>query len=143
MTSLRFYSGGAKKKRVYPEASLQKAVVQHLRLIPLPGVFTLSIPNERKCSAAQMQHLLDMGLLPGASDLIIFVWNKPHALELKARDGKLSVAQKAFRQLCLDNGIPYHAAFDIDDALAKLREWRAIKPDAGRRELNRWKGEAA
>ena len=137
MTSLPLYSSGSKKKRAYPEASLQKTVVQHLRLIPLPGVFALSVPNERKCSVAQMQHLLDMGLLPGASDLIIFVWGKPHALELKARDGRLSVAQKAFRQLCLDNGIPYHAAFGIDDALAKLREWRAIKPDAGRRDLER------
>ena len=110
-----------------PEAQLQKAVVQHLILTASPACLWFAVPNEGKRSARAGIEAKRMGLRPGVADLCIIVGGKAHFLELKSEKGVPSEAQIAFRDDCLDRGIPYRVAFGINEALAILTEWNAIK----------------
>jgi hypothetical protein len=77
------------------------------------------------------KQLKSMGLLPGAADLLIFrraadpIW-----LELKAKGGKLSVEQFAFRDLVKSAGHLWICSDNIREALATLRILGALKPEA-------------
>jgi hypothetical protein len=118
------------RRRMQPEASLQITVAEHLRLMATPGTWFLSIPNERKCSPAMGKQLKDMGLLPGAADLLIFRFQAdPIWLELKAKDGKPSVEQLAFRDLVKSAGHIWISSNEIRECLATLRILGALKPE--------------
>lgn len=127
MTALNLYHKPRRRKRLTPEASLQKTVIQHLLLNSPRNTIYHSIPNERECTARQMKHLKDMGLLPGVADLIIIVPGQQAAyLELKARGETQSEDQIAFEELCDRNGSRYGLADNIDDALSILRAWGVL-----------------
>lgn len=128
MTSLPLYRRSRKDR---PEARLQRAVVEHLRLTALDGVIWFSVPNEGRRSAVLGSELKRMGMKPGVADLCIIIEGRAHFLELKSADGKASPEQRAFRHECEAAGIPYRMAFGIDEALGALRSWRAL-PDARR-----------
>ena len=125
--SLTFAS---KPRRAAPEAALQKAVIQHLRLRHKPGVLFLSIPNEAKRSAVMGGHLKAMGMLPGAADLLIVVQGRALFLELKAPNGVVSESQWAFGGAATEAGADYYIRCNLDDALNVLEAWGAIRPDA-------------
>ena len=125
--SLKLFS---KAPRHYPEAALQKAVVQWLRIAGVPGMFFIHPANEGRRTPRTGAFLKSLGMRPGAADLIIIMpGGKAHCLELKAKNGKLSQDQIVFSADCAIAGVPYKVADDIDDAIAILREWKAIRAD--------------
>ena len=135
MTSLPLYNR-TRRKRLTPEASLQMAVVEHMRLNAMPGCWCMSVPNDGKRTPATALHLKRMGMLPGAADLFINIAGEaPHFLELKAKGGKQSPEQIAFQELCSETGAWYYVATGIDEALSILMEWGALKPYVARRRL--------
>lgn len=123
--SLNFYAPA--KKKQHQESRLQKAVVQVVRLTHLPGVLWFSVPNEGKRSVALGDELKRMGLRPGVADLCFIVKGRAHFLELKSADGKQSKEQVAFEADCAIAGAHYAVAKDLDEAMAVLRRWSAIR----------------
>lgn len=120
-----------RRRRMTPEASLHIAVAEHLRLAAMPGSWFLHIPNEGKRSLAQGAHLKRLGMFPGAADLLIFTALDVCWLELKALGNRPTPEQIAFGELAKATGHRWAWADNINDALAILREFGALKPDAG------------
>lgn len=132
--SLRFYTKAKRAKPQRPEAGLQKAVIEHLRMLGTPGVIYFSIPNERKCSDGARIELCKMGMLPGASDLVIGVPGQmPLFLELKAKGEKPRLNQLLFGDAVVRAGYRYEVADDIKTVLRIIRDYGAIRPDAAMR----------
>jgi hypothetical protein len=125
--NLKFYTRTRKEN---PEARLQRAVCEHLRLTALPGVLYLKITNEGKRSVALGAEYKRQGLKPGASDLLVVVNGRAHFLELKARGEEPSEAQRQFFVDAAEAGAAYGWADNIDLALEFLRRWRAIPGQA-------------
>ena len=119
MRGLPFYSR-TRKKREYPEAQLQAAIVQHLFFA---GAFFHSVPNERQCSVKQHARLKANGLRKGVADLSITINGRTHYMECKARGEKQSEEQLAFEADCIEEGIPYACVDNIDAALKVLNAW--------------------
>lgn len=119
-----------RKKRATPEASLQKAVVQYLRVAGVPGLLFFSVPNEAKRSPRLANHLKAMGMLPGVSDLVICVPGRGTLfLELKARGEQQTKAQVDFEARVLDLQAHWYFVVDnIDEAINILERYGAIKP---------------
>lgn len=127
--SLHFHSK-PRRKRKRPESRLQEAVVEHLRMIPMPGVLAFSVPNEGDRSEAAKFALCRMGMRPGAADLVIIVPGKmPLFLELKAKGGKQSPEQIAFRCDAIRAGCRYELADSIKTATRILENFGAIRRD--------------
>lgn len=122
--SLHFH---AKAKRARPEAALQRAICEHLRLVGTPGMIYFSLPNEGKRSPQAGQELKRMGLRPGAADLCIVIGGRAHFLELKSASGKQSKDQVTFAADCAIAGCPYELVNSIDHALRLLTAWGAIR----------------
>jgi hypothetical protein len=117
--------------RSSPEASLQMAVVQHLQLTGVPGLLFFRIPNDGKRSPQAAQWEKRMGLMPGAADLFIKVPCEPALfLELKAPGKKQTVEQIAFEAAARGSGSLYAVADNIDDALAILTMFGALRRKA-------------
>lgn len=121
--ALPFYS---RKRKDNPEARLQRAVCEHLRLTALPGVLYLKITNEGKRSVALGAEYKRQGLKPGAADLLIVVDGRAHFLELKTRGEEPSDVQKQFLADARDAGAYATWADNIDDALRVLVDWGAL-----------------
>lgn len=69
-----------------------------------------------------------MGMLPGVADLFVKVFDRvPLFLELKKRGQKPRDDQWAFHDAALKAGCAYAWADSLDDALAALREYGAIR----------------
>lgn len=123
-----------RKKHVGPEAQLQMAVVQYLKLAGVPGLLYFSVANEQKCSVQRGAMLKKMGKLAGVSDLVICVPQTPRHrasvffLELKARGEKPSQAQDEFAKCVTAAGHYWTWADNIDDAITILQNSGAIKP---------------
>lgn len=81
------------------ESSIQKAVMDWIRLDPVLRTFVIHIPNEGKRTSRYGKSLKDMGMRPGVADLFIAIPRHGYGgawLELKSKDGILSEAQKEF-----------------------------------------------
>jgi hypothetical protein len=63
----------------------------------------------------------DFLLLPPAPDLRL------HQLELKRRGETLTENQEHMQQFCAVNGYPYEVVNTLDDAIAVLTRWGAVK----------------
>lgn len=112
------------------------AVVHHLEYFGRPDwewTHPASGEHRDKRTAAKLKA---MGTKPGWPDLI-FVSPEGifHGLELKREGtGRLSPAQRAFRDRCLERGWFYAVADNLNDALTVLRSWGVIpyEPNTGR-----------
>jgi VRR-NUC domain len=105
------------------EDAITAAVLEHWRLLGVPGSLVASIPNKRAFGQA--------GLTPGLPDLIVLspqLGRFTGYIELKrARRGRLSVAQKDLRAFLLERGVPYAVCCGRDEPIAKLEEWGAVR----------------
>jgi hypothetical protein len=122
--TLQFYS---KPRRASPEAALQRAVCEHLRLTARPGVLYFHPTNEGRRSVVTGANLKRMGMLPGMADLVVIMNGRTSFLELKATGEKPRDTQLAFAEQTLAAGCDYAVCDNINDALDMLRCWGAIR----------------
>jgi hypothetical protein len=134
MKSLPLYHK-PRKKRVGPEAQLQMAVIQYLKLAGVPGLLYFSVANEQKCSVQRGAMLKKMGKLAGVADLVIIAPVHPGLtntlfLEIKAAGEKQSPAQIAFADAVrrIPDHFHYRCVDNIGDAINILTLCGAIKP---------------
>lgn len=128
MNRLALYSAPKRRRRNWgPEAALQYAVIEHLRLAGVPGLVYFHVPNEGKRSQAEGAHLKRMGMLPGVSDLVVMVPNREVLfLELKKRGEYPTAEQEGFARIVCAAGHYWTCVDNIDDALNILTRHGAI-----------------
>lgn len=113
--------------RASPEHSLQVAVVQHLIFCAAPRVCYMAIPNGEYRSKRTAGRLKAAGVRAGAPDLLVIVNGRAYGLELKADKGRQSPEQRSMEFEWTAAGGEYVVARGIDEALAALRRWGAIR----------------
>jgi VRR-NUC domain len=87
---------GARHRRQRPEAAIHAAVCDHLRLRAKPDVLWLHPANGGTRDIREAARFKRMGVLAGASDLLLWHRGNSFALELKSPGGRLSDAQLEF-----------------------------------------------
>lgn len=117
-----------------PEDQIAMAVANMLRAEALSGnligTFT-HIPNEigGGNSSSRVRYALAkaMGLISGAPDYV-FAWPGGSGwIELKTKTGTLNPNQRDFRQWCADTGVLFATCRSVNEVIATLREWGALK----------------
>jgi len=117
-----------KTKRAQPEAQLQRAVVQILRLMALPNVIWYSSTNGVKMAPRTAAHMKSMGMQAGVPDLcFVDTIGKASFMELKSDKGKQSPEQIIFQKKCALNGTAYGLINNIDSAIDWLVSHHIIK----------------
>src|SRR5262249_42252050 len=86
----------ARRRRASPERQVHCAVVEHLRLRAKPDVLWLHPANGGTRDIREAARFKRMGVLAGASDLLLWHNGNSFALELKAAGGRLSDTQLEF-----------------------------------------------
>jgi hypothetical protein len=123
--------GGARHRRQRPEAAIHAAVCDHLRLRAKPDVLWLHPANGGTRDIREAARFKRMGVLPGASDLLLWHRGNSFALELKSPGGRLSDAQLEFLARFNDAGGHGASAEGVDRAIACLEGWGLL---VGRRQ---------
>jgi len=114
------------KRRGTPEADLQRAVVQALRVaLPRSAIIhhcanEVTEPGPR--GAKRQAILVGMGVHPGFADLLVLCDGRVLFLELKSLKGRLSPSQEAFRDTVLAQGHGWALVRALDDALGTLAD---------------------
>lgn len=99
-----------------PEDDLQRAVLQYLALAVSKHYIVIAVPNGGKRSMLEAKIMKGLGVRAGAADILISGCGFSGWLELKAPNGRLSPAQKEFRDECLEKRIPWMEVRDVRDA---------------------------
>lgn len=117
-----------RKRRQQPEAALQRALFEHLRWRKQPGWQFWATPNAAKRSLRLGADLKRQGMTPGVGDIsALSPDGKYFELELKTERGRLSPAQRIRLEAVATTGCRAEVAYGLDDALAKLTAWGAIR----------------
>ena len=122
-------------RRQQPEAAIQRAVFEHLRIRPAAGVFSFHCPNGGARRPIEAAILKGLGVVAGVPDVIAIKDGRTFALELKTPGGRLSDNQRATHRAMLEAGVQVAVADNLDDALALLEGWELL-----RRRVERAKG---
>lgn len=114
------------KRRGTPEADLQRAVVQALRVV-LPRTAIIhhcanEVTEAGPRGAKRQAILVGMGVHPGFADLIVLCDGRVLFLELKSLKGRLSPSQEAFRDVVQAQGHGWALVRSLDDALGALAD---------------------
>jgi hypothetical protein len=110
------------------EHSLQVTVLDYLTYNAKPDIFWLAIPNAARRSLSLGARMRAEGLQAGVADLCIMLpGGKVGWLELKTDRGRQSIAQKGFEAKCKRLDHPYALARTLDEAIAALTQWKALK----------------
>jgi len=110
------------------EHSLQVTLLQFLSLHARKNVFWFAIPNAGKRGWHVARRMKAEGLTAGVADICIMMpggsvlW-----LELKAKNGRQSLAQRTFQAICDGLGHPYLLIHDLDEAIHELNRWCILK----------------
>jgi len=110
-------------RRQQPEAEIQVAIVEALRLVLGRHYLVVAVPNGGQRSRVEAAIMQRTGTLAGAGDLVITGAGFSGWMEVKANGPKLSKAQIAFRWECAKRGIPYAVVNSIDAALETCVAW--------------------
>lgn len=129
--------GAPRQPRNNAEDRLQMALVQHLLLRRKPGWLFFSVPNGGNLGARSLKRLTAMGMLNGAPDLVLIgpPDGRAFGLELKAKgripseNGTQTEEQMAVEIAWKRAGGDYRVATGMDEALAVLTHWGALKAD--------------
>ena len=117
-----------RKRRAQPEALLQRTVFEHIAYRKQPGWQFWATPNASKRSPRYGAELKRQGMTAGVGDIsALSPAGKYHELELKTQTGRLSQAQKARLETMTGLGHTMAVAYGLDQALAKLVAWGAIR----------------
>jgi hypothetical protein len=109
------------------EQILQHAVVGHLELRGIPGLFYTHFPAGGLRSKIEAAILKGLGTKSGVPDLLLIHSGKIFCLELKTEsDGRLSPAQVETQHLLRLAGAVVSTVWGVDEALAQLEAWGLI-----------------
>ena len=114
-------------RRQQPEAAIQRAVFEHLRIRPAAGVFSFHCPNGGARRPIEAAILKGLGVVAGVPDVIAIKDGRTFALELKTPGGRLSDNQRATHRAMLEAGVQVAVADNLDDALALLEGWELLR----------------
>ena len=110
------------------EHSLQVAVLAYLTFQAAKDINVIAIPNAARRSLRMGARMKAEGLQSGVADLCIMLpGGKVAWLELKTDRGRQSLAQKGFEAKCRRLAHPYSLARTLDEAIAALASWGALK----------------
>ena len=110
------------------EHSLQVTVLAYLTYNARPNINVVAIPNAARRSLRLGARMKAEGLQSGVADLCIMLPGGRVAwLELKTDRGRQSLAQKGFEAKCKRLDHPYALARTLDEAIAALTQWKALK----------------
>ena len=104
-------------KRNRPEQQIQRAVVQYLGIMENLGELTFfHVPNGGRRTKTEASIFKGLGVRAGVPDLVLlFPGGKCAFVEIKADKGRLSAAQKAFRNTAEAMGFPFLEARGVDE----------------------------
>ena len=114
-------------RRNTPEADLQRAVVQALRVaLPRNAIIhhcanEVTEPGPR--GAKRQAILVGMGVHAGFADLMVIHNGSVLFFELKAPKGRLRLDQEVFRDAVLAQGFGWALVRSLDDALGALADY--------------------
>ena len=113
-------------RRGTPEADLQRAVVQALRIALPRAAIIHHCANEATEAgprgAKRQAILVGMGVHAGFADLMVLCDGRVLFLELKAPKGRLRPEQEAFRDAVLAQGFGWALVRSLDDAPGALAD---------------------
>jgi hypothetical protein len=110
------------------ELSFHMRVAGFLRKYARPDWLWAHYPNGEVRHAGKAAA---MGARPGWPDwTLLSPTGSVFFIELKAHDGRLSEAQKGFREWCLSHGVAYVVASNVSEVLNALVQWGALTDDA-------------
>lgn len=115
-----------------PEQNIQRAVFQHLRARSMPGVFAFHVPNGGRRSKIEAAIMKGLGVRSGVPDVIVFYRAQIFGLELKAKGGRLSPAQRQTLNEMEVAGARTAVAGSLDEALFTLECWGVLRRDQSR-----------
>jgi hypothetical protein len=119
----------SKAKNAQPEAALQKAVVQIIRLAGMPGLVWGASLNGVKLGIKTATHMKKQGMNAGFPDLCFLIAGHFYGMEVKAgKAGRQTPEQKEFERKVLAQGGTYMIVRDIDEAIKYLEAWSIIRP---------------
>jgi hypothetical protein len=99
------------------EQSIQRTVFEHLAWRAAPATFAFHVPNGGWRSPTEGAIFKALGVRPGVPDLIAIKDGRTYALELKAKNGRLTPVQLlAIRQMG-EAGAVIGVAYSLDAAL--------------------------
>jgi len=113
-------------RRRTPEADLQRAVVQALR-VALPRTAIIhhcanEVTEAGPRGAKRQAILVGMGVHAGFSDLIVLSGGRVLFLEVKSQTGRLRKSQEVFRDAVLAQGFGWALVRSVDDTLGALAD---------------------
>ena len=110
------------------EHSLQVQLLAEFEVRKARDVNILALPNAGHRSLRMGARMKAEGLQAGAADLLVMLpGGKVAWLELKTDKGRQSLAQKGFEAKCKRLDHPYALARTLDEAIAVLTQWKALK----------------
>jgi hypothetical protein len=111
------------------EHLIQVRLCDYLAYAKRPDVYFFAVPNQSNRHISNAARMKAEGVRSGISDLIFMLpAGRVAFLEMKKPGGSLSDTQKNFRDICLALGHTWGLAKSVDEALALLTEWDALKP---------------
>jgi hypothetical protein len=113
----------AKRSAPVDEKTIHVSVYEWLCLV-LPGALIWHVPNGGKREPREAAKLKKMGVVPGATDLMILAAGYPLlCLEIKTQAGRLTADQHDFHLRVRKNGGKVSTVRGIDEARAALKSW--------------------
>ena len=115
-----------KKVRV-PEEALHLGIAKLLAVALPKRVLWWHTPNGGKRSAGEAGKMKPLGQQAGMPDLMLLSRGVLYALELKAKAGRMSPAQKDRLPAMAAAGAQVAVAYSLDEALEALTRWGVLR----------------
>ncbi len=110
----------------HPEDTLQKSIIQYLRIAAPNGLLYFHVPNGGKRSASEGARFKAMGVMAGVADLLFFWRDGVGAIELKAGKNTATDTQIIFKHRWLETGGNYAECRSLEDVRHYLELWGAM-----------------
>jgi hypothetical protein len=112
-----------------PEEQIHRAVISHLAIRSMPGVFYFHPANGGRRTKAEAGIFKALGVRAGVPDLIVLYRSQVFGLELKAATGELTPLQRQTLNDMEVAGARTAVAHSLDEALVTLECWGVLRRD--------------
>jgi hypothetical protein len=107
------------------EESIHISCVHWWQLVKPPKHVLFHVPNGELRHPAVARKLVKMGVVPGVWDLCLIGPSVPFAwIEVKRPKGKLTIAQREFRDVLDAAWVKHGIVYSLDDFISKCKEWK-------------------